>query len=222
MLLRCHLHPGFAAKRRAAIGATTECLKFHGREGRVHMLQPTAGAWHRSLGQPGWTINGGLPHPTIRRANQFAPYRVAFDIPQHGQQVIILFDRKRLEPPLPEVSTGFVMLVIPSHMGVLYPVHPRAEVAIGLRLHDQMEVIGHVAVAEDRQRQFDAGVADGLDEGLVVFGFMEDLIPGVTTVDDVVADATQRGSCSAWYHGSGIEKLIIEKLTDPFGLKSTI
>ena len=133
------------------------------------------------------------------RARQLGPDRVALDIAQHRQQVLVLLDREGLEPALPDVAAAVVVLVVTAHVGVLQPVHPAAEIAVAVRPHRQVEVVGHEAVGQDGHGDLDAGVPDGLEERLVVPVLHEDLAAGVAAVEDVVAHPADRGSGRSWH-----------------------
>ena len=47
-------------------------------------------------------------------SNQFGTHRTALDVPQHGGQVIVVLQRKRLESSLPHVPGRAVMAMIPK------------------------------------------------------------------------------------------------------------
>jgi hypothetical protein len=91
------------------------------------------------------------------------------------------------------------MLMVTPDMSVLHPMHPAAQVALLLGQDHQVEVVGHQAKAQHRQGNLDAGVGQGLEEGVVVPLLVEDLAAAVAPVEDVVTDAARRGSCCAWY-----------------------
>ena len=62
-----------------------------------------------------------------------------------------------------------------------------------------MKVIGQQAKPEDRHGDLDTRMADGLKEGLVVAVLLEHRAAAIATVHDVVADAADRSSRSAWH-----------------------
>jgi site-specific DNA recombinase len=100
-----------------------------------------------------------------------------------------------LEPALPDVAAAMVVLVVATDVRVQQPVHEAAQVAIGGRHHDEVEVVGHQAVAQHRHRHLDAGMGDRLEEGLVIAVLAKNFAPAVTAVDDMIADPTNRRSC---------------------------
>jgi hypothetical protein len=87
--------------------------------------------------------------------------------------MIVVLDDERLESPLPNVPAGTVMAVIASGVGHEQPLHPSAQVAVGLRTYHQVKMVRHQTVPEHIHGKPSAGVDDGLDEGVVVAGLME-------------------------------------------------
>jgi hypothetical protein len=80
--------------------------------------------------------------------------------------------------------------------------HKAAQGAVVFGLHDQMKMIGHQTKTKDQHRNFDRGMAERLEKGLVVPVFVKDLLPIVAAIDHVIANAANRRSCGAW-HESG-------------------
>ena len=52
------------------------------------------------------------PKPLIGFFSQAGAYGIAKNIPENGQKMLILLDRKALEPALPDMTMTSVMLVI--------------------------------------------------------------------------------------------------------------
>src|SRR5262249_9953478 len=69
--------------------------------------------------------------------------RIALDVSQHRQQVVVLLDRKGLETPLPHMAARGVVFVITANVSREQPLHPAAQIAVFVRPQDQMEVVGH-------------------------------------------------------------------------------
>ena len=113
--------------------------------------------------------------------------------------MLVFFDGERLETALPDVAAGVIMLVVTAHMGIEHPVHPAAQIPVFFRPDHQMKVIGQQAKPEDRHGDLDTRMADGLKEGLVVAVLLEHRAAAIATVHDVVADAADRSSRSAWH-----------------------
>jgi len=103
------------------------------------------------------------------------------------------------ETALPDVAAGVIMLVVTAHMGIEHPVHAAAQIPVFFRPDRQMKVIGQQAKPEDRHGDLDTRMADGLKEGLVVGVLVEHRAAAIAPVPDVVADAADRSSRSAWH-----------------------
>ena len=94
-----------------------------------------------------------------------------------------------------------IVLVVAANMGIVQPMHPAAQVAIVDRPERQMEVVGHQTVGQHAHGHFNAGMSDGLEERLVIAVFEKNLTAGIAAVDDVIANAANRGSSCAG-HGN--------------------
>ena len=66
------------------------------------------------------------------------------------------------------MAAGVKVLVITTHVRVLQPMHPHTEVTVLFREDDQVKMVGHEAVAKDWHGDFDTGVVEGLEEGVVI------------------------------------------------------
>jgi len=113
--------------------------------------------------------------------------------------VLVFFDGERLETALPDVTAGVIMLVVTAHMGIEHPVHPAAQIPVFFGPDHQMKVIGQQAKPEDRHGNLDTRMADGLKEVLVIGVLVEYRAAAIAPVHDVVADAADRSSRSAWH-----------------------
>lgn len=80
----------------------------------------------------------------------------------------IVLHRKRFEASLPDVATGLLVAMVTADMGSQQPLHPAAEVTIGMRPDGQMEVIGHQAIGEDPQRKPFICLCKQPEKGLIV------------------------------------------------------
>ena len=114
--------------------------------------------------------------------------------------MLVFFDGERLETALPDVAAGVIMLVVTANMGIEHPVHPAAQIPVFFRPDHQMKVIGQQAKPEDRHGDLDTRMADGLEEGLVVAVLVEHRAAAIASVHDVVADAADKSSRSAWHN----------------------
>lgn len=63
-----------------------------------------------------------------------------------------------------------------------------------MRPHDRVEVVGHRAIAEDLHGQTTSSDGDGLDEGDVVGGLIEDVGTAVAPVQGTVDHPADGGS----------------------------
>ena len=198
--LRHPQDPGFAAERGAAVGAPTQRVEFDRRVGLVYPAKPVRRAAHGSRRQVTGAAFGFLPVPGTRPKpllgflDELGSNRIAFDIAKNREQMIVFLDRKRLESSLPDVAAAAIVLMVAADMGVLQPVHPSAEVAVVGWLQDKVKMVGHQAEGQNRHRHLDAGMGDGLEEGLVIAVFVEDLASAIASVEDVVAKAARSGS----------------------------
>ena len=96
--------------------------------------------------------------------------------------MIVLLDRKHLEPPLPNMAAGAIMLVVAADVCVLQPVHPPAQIAVGDLPEHQMKVVGHQAIGQYAHRRLDASVLHRLEEGVVVAVLQKDVTPSVAPI----------------------------------------
>jgi hypothetical protein len=62
-----------------------------------------------------------------------------------------------------------------------------------------VEVVGHQAIGQHGHGEYLIGLAQGLEEGLLIAVLEEDLAAGVTAVEDVVAEAAAGGAGGAWH-----------------------
>jgi len=91
------------------------------------------------------------------------------------------------------------MLMIAPYMGRQKPLHPTSEIAIRIRPQRNMEMIRHDAIGKYAHWNPDAGRANQIHKGLIVSGLMEYLILRVAAIDDVIADASDRGAARSWH-----------------------
>jgi hypothetical protein len=131
------LGPGTIAKGRSTAGTVPQTLEVLFRQRRVDTCDP--------IGRPrdGTWVQEGLegrmqasrqarPGPLLGRLHETGTKRVAFDVAEDCQQVIVLLDRKGFEPALPNRTAAAVLSAVATDMGGHEPVHPVAEVAVAL------------------------------------------------------------------------------------------
>ena len=74
---------------------------------------PSAGPGSNRIGPEesvGQRVQAG-PAPVFRPLHQAGPQRVAFDVPQHHPEMIVLLDREGFESALPDMPAGMVMFL---------------------------------------------------------------------------------------------------------------
>src|SRR6476619_3830076 len=87
-----------------------------------------------------------------------------------------------------------VVLVVSPHVRIEHPVHPAAQVAIGVRTKHEMKMVRHKAIRQHRHWNLDAGMADGLEEGKIIAILEKDFTTIVAAIDRVITNAADRGS----------------------------
>jgi hypothetical protein len=111
--------------------------------------------------------------------------------------MIVVLNDECLETSLPNVPARAVVAVIASGVGHEQPLHPSAQVAVGLRTDHQVKMVGHQTVPQHIHGKPSAGVNDGLDESVVVTGLTEDGLAAVAAIEHVIPHAAHRGSGSS-------------------------
>ncbi len=144
--------------------------------------------------------------------------RVAFHVTQNRQQVFVLFDRKRLESPLVQVSRAFrVVMRVPAHrMRVREPPEKIGYVEFCCRPDHKMPMIGHHAIREDGQRYTLEGFPQHSLERLVVFWFLEQRKSRDRAVQDVKANTVWTNAWSTWHRHTIAPPDILENNCVPF------
>jgi hypothetical protein len=125
----------------------------------------------------------------------------ALDVAQHGQEVIVLLGGEGAEAALGDVAAAVVVLVVAADVGGQQPHHVVAQVAVGARPEDQVEVIRQQAVGEEADRGALAGLAQQVDEGGEVAVLVEEGAAAVAPVEDVVTVAALGSAGVAWHGG---------------------
>jgi len=107
----------------------------------------------------------------------------------------VLLNRETFEATLPHMSVTPVMAMVAADVARHPPLHERAEGSGSGRLHDQVEMIGHEAEAEDPDgvRRFCGG--EQVEERSVVAVLVEDCGTAVSAVQYMVGIS---GHLSAW------------------------
>jgi hypothetical protein len=103
-------------------------------------------AWER-LGTLTATVRGHDPATRSTSANPWArseagTHRVALRVALHSQEVVALLDGEGAEAALAVVTAAVVVLVVAPDVGGQEPPQVFAQVAIGARSEDQVEMVG--------------------------------------------------------------------------------
>lgn len=101
--------------------------------------------------------------------------------------------------------------MVTAHVRGQKPLHETAQVTVSMGPEHEMNVIRHEAVGEHPHREPFAGGGQELHEGIVIGVLVKDLGAGVTAVDDVVTDPTDRGPGRARHEASVAELCASEK-----------
>ncbi len=97
------LLPPLTPKRPATLDAHSKLVEFGFRHRLIHVIDPGRASSHgafvpigRSLQRP-LPADHARPGPIFRPLHQAGPQRISFDVTQHRQQMLVVFDRKCLE-----------------------------------------------------------------------------------------------------------------------------
>src|SRR5208337_2847212 len=137
---------------------------------------------------------------SIALASAFGSHPV--EAPANACLVVIVLDRGRLAPPLPEMAAGPVVPVIAACVGRQQPLHPAPEVTVDLRAQDQMEVIGHQAIVQDIDGQQGSRVDHRLHEFGVILIHVEHRLAAIAPIHGVIPHPTDRRSCCSRHETS--------------------
>lgn len=98
----------------------------------------------------------------------------------------VLLNRKTFEPALPHMPVTVVVPMVAADVGGHPPLHERAEGSVGGRLHDQVEMIGHEADAEEFDGVFGFCRGEQVEKCGVVAVLVEDRGATVATIQHMV------------------------------------
>ena len=90
------------------------------------------------------------------------------------------------------MPTGVVVSVVPAHVRGCQPLHPLTQVSIVLWPQHHMKMVWHQAVAEQTHGNPISSLLDQLEKRGIVTILVEDRIPTIATVQNVVANITER------------------------------
>ena len=104
------------------------------------------------IGMPGAMAAVARPGRLARIGHHRGPHRVGLDVPQNDEQVVAVLDDRRSEAALPDVAAGSLSPVVPPGVSDGQGLEDAADRLPGGRLEKQMKMVGHQAVAEERER----------------------------------------------------------------------
>jgi hypothetical protein len=111
--------------------------------------------------------------------------------------MFVLLNGKRFEPSLPDVPARGIVAMIAADVRRQEPLHPAAQIAILPGPDDQMEMVGHEAVCEHPHPVSREAGLEQIGEGGVVPRLVKDGGAPIAAIDDVIAEAPDRGPSRA-------------------------
>ncbi len=136
-------HPGFGAVGSIPAKRESDRRDFgfgHRSVDEVRPVGPT-GSWPWIEDQPLGLQPKARPSPIIGSSDHAGAERVPLHVTDDGQRMLILMDRKGLEPPRRTWPLWPVVSQIPAHVGSQQPVHPPAQIAVGMGPKHGVEVV---------------------------------------------------------------------------------
>ena len=182
----------------------TQSLQVAARERFVDTLPPSRITRRRRATPEQRVISGqpagqARPFPMLGSSHTFGTYGITLDVPQHGGQVIVVLQRKRLESSLPHVPGRAVMTMISSRMGCQEPLQPTPQVAITVRPEHEMEMVRHQAITEEIDRNPTLGVVHRRHKGVEVRRLVEHRLAAVPAIQCVIDHPANSGSSGPWH-----------------------
>ena len=147
------------------------------------------------IGMPGARAAVARPGILARVGHHRGPHRVGLDVPQNDEQVVAVLDDRRSEAVLPDVAAGSLSPVVPPGVSDGQGLEDAADRLPGGRLEKQMKMVGHQAVAEERERVPCLGAGEIAKEHIPFAVEAEDIGSVVPAVDRVVNKAI---ACRSW------------------------
>ena len=115
--------------------------------------------------------------------------------PQNDEQVVAVLDDRGSEAALPDVAAGSLSPVVPPGVSDGQGLEDAADRLPGGRLEKQMKMVGHQAVAEERERVPCLGAGEIAKEHIPFAVGAEDIGSVVPAVDRVVNKVI---ACRSW------------------------
>ena len=147
------------------------------------------------IGMPGAMAAVARPGILARIGHHRGPHRVGLDVPQNDEQVVAVLDDRGSEAALPDVAAGSLSPVVPPGVSDGQGLEDAADRLPGGRLEKQMKMLGHQAVAEERERIPCLGAGEIAKEHIPFAVGAEDIGSVVPAVDRVVNKVI---ACRSW------------------------
>ena len=147
------------------------------------------------IGMPGAMAAVARPGILARIGHHRGPHRVGLDVPQNDEQVVAVLDDRGSEAALPDVAAGSLSPVVPPGVSDGQGLEDAADRLPGGRLEKQMKMVGHQAVAEERERVPCLGAGEIAKEHIPFAVGAEDIGSVVPAVDRVVNKVI---ACRSW------------------------
>ena len=130
-------------------------------------------------------LSSAVPRQRLQRLDQrhssahyqVGPQRVAFHVPRHGQEMLVLLHRKRLVTPLVDMPQAHIVPILlpPLHVGDGQALHEPCQIAITLGPKEYMPMAGHQTVRAHPHRRFLQRLFQHPLERLVISRLLEHL-----------------------------------------------
>src|SRR5271165_4101168 len=147
------------------------------------------------IGMPGAMATVARPSILARIGHHHGPHRVGLDVPHNDEQVVAVLDDRRSEATLPDVAAGSLSPVVPPGVSDGQGLEDAADRLPGGQLEKQMKMVGHQAVAEERERVPCLGAGEIAKEHIPFAVGAEDIGSVVPAVDRVVNKVI---ACRSW------------------------
>ncbi len=141
------------------------------------------------------------PQPIGQVAHQAGPQRIALCVTHHGQEMLVAFDHRTLEPALPHMAAGLSPTMNTPGVGDRQRLQDAADRLPALRRQHQVKVIGHQAVGVEIERVALASFPQRVEKGAKVGVAAKDRLAIIAAIDGVVNQTVVNESGQAW-HGN--------------------
>jgi len=126
------------------------------------------------------------PRPVHGVLDQPCANRIAEHVAEDCEEMAVVLNRKTFEATLPHMPMAPVMAMVAADVAGHPPLHERAEGGGGGWLHDQVEMIGHQAEAEELDGVLGFRASEQVEKGSVVAVLMEHRGTTVATIQHMV------------------------------------